>query len=520
MAVQAAIVLAALLLRVYGLGVHEFWLDETFSFHDATAAHWFADLPTRDMPPLFTMLLHFWVGVVGTEEGALRLLSAILGTLAVATTMWAAREIGGPRAAVPAGVVATLAPMQIYYSQEARPTALVLLLMALTLGLVHRAVVRDRARDWVLVSVVATLVLYTHYFGTLALLGTAGMLLVAPSRRACVRWVAALGVAGLLFVPWLVASFVLVEHSVAGIDWIADAWSMTPPSAAIARTLELFVLGPRAGMVPITLKQFNTLTFPEPLRWLALVAAGTLVGTLALTQGGGTTPIGRRVAALAVAMAVPLGILFAVSFVKPIYLVARHDMLAFPAFPILLGLAYSKLEAGGARARTIAQVLAAALLIPIGVKLVRYYAQPPQNPENNAAAAERLAKNLATDDVVLFPDLRGHVVLYQLVRRGWAWRGDECVDTGSAKRVGCHILRPAALDSAVQGDAAALRTELAGALDPNPGTVFIVHGTWVVGASGPMVLPADRALVDQLGQLGYRPVAADWEVGITEYRRP
>jgi hypothetical protein len=50
--------------------------------------------------------------------------------------------------------------------------------------------------------------------------------------------------------------------------------------------------------------------------------------------------------------------------------------------------------------------------------------------------------------------------------------------------------------------------------------VFVVHGTWVVGASGAMVLPGDRALIEQLRQLGYGPVRGDWEVGITEYRRP
>ncbi len=519
MVVQAAILLAALLLRVHGLGVHEFWLDETFSFHDATAAHWLADLPRRDMPPLYTVLLHAWIGSAGTGEAGLRLLSAILGTLSVAATMWAAREIGGPRASVPAGLVAALAPMHVYYSQEARPTALVLLLLAVMLGLVHRAVVRDRMRDWVLVSLVATLVLYTHYFGTLALLGTAGMLLVAPSRRVCMRWVAALGVAGLLFVPWVVASFVLVDHSVAGLDWIAEAWTLTPPSAAIVRSLELFVIGPRAGVVPITLKQFNTLVFPEPLRWLALAAAGTLACGLVLPLGSAGPAIGRRVLALVVAMAVPLGVLFAVSFVKPIYLVGRHDMLAFPAFPLLLGLAYAKLEAAGPRARTIAPVAAAALLLPVAVKLARYYAQPPVHPENSAAAAERLAKKLARDDVVLFADLRGHVVLYQLARRGWAWRGDDCEDARSQTRVGCHLVRPAALAGAVQGDAAALQADLAGALDVRPGAVFVVHGTWVVGANGPMVLPGDRALIEQLRQLGYQLVAGDWEVGITEYRR-
>ena len=519
--VQAAILLAALLLRVHGIGVHEFWLDETFSFQDATAPHWLADLRLRDMPPLYTIMLHAWLGIAGTDEGALRLLSAVLGTLAVGATMWLARATGGPRAVVPAGVVAALAPMHVYYSQEARPYALLLLLLTTSLVLVHRAVVRDRLRDWGLVCLAATLVLYTHYLGALALLGTAGMLLVAPSRRVAMRWVGALGSAGLLFIPWIVASFVLVSHSLAGLAWIEKAWAQTPGLLAVARSLELFVIGPRAGMLPITLKQFDTLTFAEPLRWLALAAAGALGVVLAVPIGDAKLApgLGRSVLALVVAVLVPLAALLAISFVKPIYLVGRYDMLAFPAFPVLLGLAYAKLEASGPRARTLAPVAAAALLLPVAVKLVRYYTQPPLHPENGAAAAERLATKLARDDVVLFPDLRGHIILYQLARRGWTWRGDDCEDERTRTRVGCRLLPPTALDAAVHGDPTLLRSELARALEGHPGAVFVVHGTWVTGPGGVVVLPGNAAVIGELGRLGYRG-SGDWEVGITEHRRP
>ena len=518
--VLAAIVLVALLLRVHGIGVHEFWLDETFSFHDAMAPHWLAELRLRDMPPLYTVLLHFWVGIAGTSEGALRLLSALLGTLAVAATMWVARAMAGPRAVVAAGVVAALAPMHVYYSQEARPYALLLLLLTLTLGLVHRAVLRDRPRDWALVCLVATLVLYTHYLGPLPLLGTAGMLLLAPSPRVAVRWVASLAVAAILFVPWIVWSFVLVSHSIAGLGWIAEAWART--TWAIPRSLELFVLGPQAALLPISLKQFDTLAFPVPLRWLGLTAAGALglwlvapVGNVRLASG-----LGRLLLALLVSLFFPLVALLAISFVKPIYLAGRYDMLAFPAFPVLLGVAYAKLEAFGPRSRLLAPAVAAALLLPVGVKLVRYYGQPPVHTENSALAAERLTKKLTRDDVVLFTDLRGHVVLYQLARRGWAWRGDDCVDEHTQTRVGCHLLPPAPLEAAVRADATPLRGVLARALERRPGAVFVVHGTWVVGADGPMVLPGDVAVLQELAGLGYRGATADWEVGVSEYRRP
>jgi hypothetical protein len=224
------------------------------------------------------------------------------------------------------------------------------------------------------------------------------------------------------------------------------------------------------------------------------------------------------VLALAVALVVPLGALFAISLVKPIYLVGRYDTLAFPAFPLLLGLAYAKL--GEKAPRRLAAAAAMALLLPVAAKLVRYYAEAPVHPGNSAATAARLATRLAGNDVVLFTDLRGHLILYQLARRGWAWRGEHCEDDGRSMRVGCHLLRAGALDAAVHGDSAALRTALARALDGDPGTVWVVHGTWVVGADGPLLLPGDAAVIEELGRLGYRAVAGDWEMGVTEYRRP
>jgi uncharacterized membrane protein len=517
----AAILVLALALRVYRLGAQEFWVDETFSFHDATAEHWLADLRLRDMPPLYTVLLHNWMGVAGIGEAGLRLLSAILGTLAVAATMWSAREIGGRRGVVPAGLVAAAAPMQVYYSQEARPYALLLLLLAAMLGLVHRAVRRDRAGDWALVFLVATAALYTHILSAVALVGTAGMLLVEPRPRVLWRWVASLTAAALLFMPWLVWSFGAFSRSVGLVDWVADVWAKTPPSMAIPRSLELFVIGPQAGLLPIRLKQFNTLVFPAPLRWLALAAAGALAVGLVAPLGAGAAPRDRRVPALLIALFFPLVALFAISLiVKPIYIAGRYDMIGFPAFPLLVGLAWAKLEAAGPHARRIVPIAAAALAFPVAVKLARYYAEPALRPTMSAVAAGHLAASLAPDDAVIFPDLRGYVVLYQLARRSWRWNGDWCENTRAGTRVVCHLVPFPATDIALDGQPDMLRTAIGRALELRPTTVFVVHGKWAVGPEGPRILPGDGAVAEELARLGYRPVGGDWDAGISRYRRP
>jgi hypothetical protein len=55
----------------------------------------------------------------------------------------------------------------------------------------------------------------------LAIPGTAGMLLVAPRALILLRWTAAMAAAGILLVPWIVSSYVLVAHPLSGIDWSA-----------------------------------------------------------------------------------------------------------------------------------------------------------------------------------------------------------------------------------------------------------------------------------------------------------
>ena len=65
-------------------------------------------------------LLHYWVRLFGTTEGAVRGLSVLTGVLVVAGTYRLARRLLSGRGALLAGLFAALSPFQVYYSQEAR----------------------------------------------------------------------------------------------------------------------------------------------------------------------------------------------------------------------------------------------------------------------------------------------------------------------------------------------------------------------------------------------------------------
>jgi hypothetical protein len=228
--------------------VHEFWLDETFSFHDATAVHWLADLPTRDMPPLLHHAAALLVGVVARRQGGAALLSAILGTLAVAATMWAAREIAVRGRPCPAASSRARADAGAILAGGAADRARAVLI-APTLGSFTAPSSGPDARLGAASPSSRRSCCTRTIFGRSWCSGTAGMLLVAPSGRVLRaldrRRSASPGCCSCRGSSRASCSS---STPLAGIDWIADAWVDDAAARRQSRgTLELFVLGPRAG---------------------------------------------------------------------------------------------------------------------------------------------------------------------------------------------------------------------------------------------------------------------------------
>jgi uncharacterized membrane protein len=206
------IVATAALLRLHGLGTHEFWLDEAFSFNTITSPDWLAIVRISE-PPLYPLLLRTWSAVMGTDEASLRLLSAVIGTAFVAAEMWAGWELFDSKVALWSGLVAATSPIQIYYSQEARAYALLTLVLLVTYVLLARALRTNSWGRWALVAVAMAVGPYTHYLAPLALAPTVAMVLLARAPGRLTRYCLTVGAAMLLYAPWFVWSFVAMPHS-------------------------------------------------------------------------------------------------------------------------------------------------------------------------------------------------------------------------------------------------------------------------------------------------------------------
>ena len=206
-----AIMFLGAVLRFYGLGFQ--------SLSEGELAGW--DLSNRGTlpqviegvrggihPPLYFLMLRFAQWILGDAEWALRLPSAIAGSLCIPAIYLLGRRLYSEREGLIAALFLAVLWAPVYYSQEARSYSIVILLSILTayfwwgvmLGLRYRRELP--ARDAVLYAVCAVLCAYVHYFGLLlvALQGAAlAALAYGALRKAMFLYVPVT----LAYLPWL-----------------------------------------------------------------------------------------------------------------------------------------------------------------------------------------------------------------------------------------------------------------------------------------------------------------------------
>lgn len=118
-----AITLIGGFLRILLLDMKGMWLDETISV-------WLAAHPIPEMlqwvlridqhPPLYYLLLHYWMALIGNTAYDVRLLSVLFGAGTIPIIYLIGKRLSGSVMGVAAAVILALSPFHIYYAQEAR----------------------------------------------------------------------------------------------------------------------------------------------------------------------------------------------------------------------------------------------------------------------------------------------------------------------------------------------------------------------------------------------------------------
>lgn len=205
----AALTALAFGLRLYRLDAQSLWLDEGSTWVEVTGKGWLALFAELFSPnagyPLYHLLLKAWVLVAGDSEWALRFPSALAGALVVPALMAAAGELrvaagrandGYVLALV--GFLAAVSPYALWYAQDAKVYSLLILISALLLWTLLRALRSETPHGWLLFAVVALISVFVHRLALLSLAGAVFVIALHFWRRGSGvgRWQARLWAAG------------------------------------------------------------------------------------------------------------------------------------------------------------------------------------------------------------------------------------------------------------------------------------------------------------------------------------
>lgn len=383
-----------IVLRLYLLGRNELWLDEAHSIFIAgnSLGQVIKNLTWDGHPPLYFFLMLGWKTVFGESEFSVRLLSVVFGVGSLLLIYWLGAVIINRRIGLTSMFIAAIAPLHVFYSREARMYIMLVFLSVLTAAFLWLAITRGSRRYWAAYVLAAILLIYTHVFGWFVLLAGDVYLLVRRQGRQLVKLGLHQLVVLLAFAVWI--PLVLKQMGQAGL-WVPRLWLATPPALAIPKTLECFGAG---GNYPAYLPFSQT----SPLRFLSYAVFTFLAVTAVLRYGDGSVTKDRENLKsaklyLLVNLFVPLLLPYAISFVKPIYLVGRYDVIAFPFYAVLISIGIMKLA-------RFAWVGLAVVGLLASYSLGRYYTKPVST--FNKETVRYLARSAKEGDVVVSVGLR------------------------------------------------------------------------------------------------------------------
>ena len=296
------------------------WLDEVLSVNisQRSLGQIVEYLRHDGAPPLYYFLLHFWIKVAGGSDFSVRALSGAISVATLPLVFVVARRLWGLQVGLIAVAVTAVTPYAVYFGNETRMYSLVMFEVAAFLTIwtsVWR--VRDYRRIASL-SLISTVMLYTHYWTLYFLLTVAAWSLWRALRGQAPRYIPrllSLGVGVFLWLPWFPIFNVQRLHT--GTPWSTPpntyqllTWvnyfaanqsvqHMTPSlhhQIGVTAFVGLLFVGlmtvPLVGRVALGID----LHVPVPARLMAVLGLGSVMVGLVAARAAGTTFVPRYAA--------------------------------------------------------------------------------------------------------------------------------------------------------------------------------------------------------------------------------
>ncbi len=327
------VTLTGLILRLIRLTHCGIWLDETFTFYNASLDlnQWQFTIPHGDIQnaPFYLLLMHFWIKLFGSSPMALRLPSVLASTFTIPFIYLAMKKWDAPRtAAMLIAFLLAISPAHIYYAQEARSYAILLFFLVIALYFLGGWIKQSTAGylcGFLFISVISFYTSLWAVFWLVAFNGIVGWYyfeyqkLLSSKNTFLMSWILSQICIAILTVPYLIYLFLnlgLQGQGLTSLSYQSNIWIDT-----------LLKLG-----LGVEIKY--------PKESLAYAGPILLVGFLLGVIGGIRTQKQLDNNYLKIGLIVlftPLILFYLFSLFKPIYMPDRYGIICLPGYLIVIG---------------------------------------------------------------------------------------------------------------------------------------------------------------------------------------
>ena len=336
-------------LRFWAIGAKTIWLDEAFSIWVAQHSvpeivQWLVRIDQH--PPLYYMLLHYWIDAFGDLQGAVRAFSAVCGTLAIPLFYATGKAFYDAKVGLMAALILAVAPFHVRFAQETRMYALLTLAVVAALYFLAHVLRNPRAATWrwLGLAVAQAVIMLTHNTATVYFplaLNFALILIVLLQSTARIH---AADLPGLENPAWV--GFMrkwLLFQLLALLIWSVWAWAFVVQARGV--DAEFWIAPPTLDAILSTL---HTLILAHLPRWFPLYPlADLLFGALAVYGVYGQRRQPGRAILLSVLFGAPILIALGVSLRRPLFYDRTLIWVTLPLYLLMaVGIVQLRRQAG------------------------------------------------------------------------------------------------------------------------------------------------------------------------------
>lgn len=202
------LIIINLFIRLFQISDSSIWQDEAYTITESlkSVPQIIKDSSVDQNPPLYFILIHFWVKIFGISEFGVRSFSVFFNALATIALFLFAKKHFNAATAVIASILFSFSKLQIYFSLEARSYELVAFLTIFSFNLFLNLLQKPSYKSGISLGVINALLIYSHFItGFIVIVQLAFGLfygLIPGNKNRISKVIISTAVTLLLFAPW------------------------------------------------------------------------------------------------------------------------------------------------------------------------------------------------------------------------------------------------------------------------------------------------------------------------------